>query len=196
MQLAKPSPETWMVPVHGPAPTCVTSDAGVIARLKVIAIGAVGETRVAASAGAVEVTVGGTSRRQVALQPSPPTMLSSSHSSPGSRLPSPQPSSSWQLAEQPSPPALLPSSHSSPIEGCTMLSPHGRGLTSQIRPTTNVVLVQLVSPQPPVASTRWRQSPLPPPPASLSGSPAAKLAKLNGSMVTQSKIASLVFASS
>src|SRR5262249_22683624 len=40
---------------------------------------------------------------QVSLQPSPLIRLSSSHSSPGSRMPLPQPTSVWQVALQPSP---------------------------------------------------------------------------------------------
>ena len=41
--------------------------------------------------------------------------LPSSHSSGGSRLPSPQTTSLWQVAEQPSPFSVFPSSHVSPV---------------------------------------------------------------------------------
>src|SRR5690349_5367459 len=54
------------------------------------------------------------SRRQLASQPSPEIVLSSSHCSSGSRTPSPQlTASSWQVLVQPSPDTLLSSSHSS-----------------------------------------------------------------------------------
>src|SRR5881628_2080041 len=54
------------------------------------------------------------SRRQPAEQPSPDTVLPSSHCSPASTTPSPQRGSRWQVAEQPSPETVLPSSHCSP----------------------------------------------------------------------------------
>ena len=56
------------------------------------------------------------SQPQVALQPSPSTLLLSSQYSPAawSRMPSPQPLASlWQMALQPSPGVVLPSSHCS-----------------------------------------------------------------------------------
>src|SRR5262245_25239850 len=54
------------------------------------------------------------SRLHLDEQPSPDTVLPSSHCSPGSRMPSPQRGSCWQVAEQPSPDTVLPSSHCSP----------------------------------------------------------------------------------
>src|SRR5262245_51370160 len=70
--------------------------------------------------------------------------------------------SSLQVDEQPSPFVVLPSSHFSPSPACSTLSPHGLASISQIRPTTNVAMLQLVSFHSPAAFSRWRQSPLPP----------------------------------
>src|SRR5436853_95918 len=65
---------------------------------------------------------------QVAEQPSPLSLLPSSHSSSGSSVPSPQGGSSMQGAAQPSPQTVLPSSHSSPAPSAWL--PPG-GLTSR-----------------------------------------------------------------
>src|SRR5690242_4688909 len=54
-------------------------------------------------------------------QPSPETVLPSSHCSPGSRTPSPHRGSCWQVDEHPSPEIVFPSSHCSP--GSTSPSP-------------------------------------------------------------------------
>src|SRR4051812_5228696 len=61
---------------------------------------------------------------QLLSQPSPLTLLPSSHSSPASSMPLPQsmPGSFWQVDEQPSPSAVLPSSHCSPAS--LVPSPH------------------------------------------------------------------------
>src|SRR2546426_416398 len=73
---------------------------------------------------------------QLAEQPSPDTVLPSSHCSPASTTPSPQRGSRWQVAEQPSPETVLPSSHCSP--GSRMWLPHtsSRQLGEQPSPAT------------------------------------------------------------
>src|SRR5262249_11310775 len=60
------------------------------------------------------ITIWHGSRWHVFEQPSSLFVLPSSHSSPGSTIPSPQRGSCMQVAEQPSPEAVLPSSHCSP----------------------------------------------------------------------------------
>ena len=70
------------------------------------------------------------SRMQL-LQPSPGTLLASSHSSPRSSLPLPQSVSIWHVEEQPSPEKMLPSSQVSPASVSIMrlpqtgVHPHG-----------------------------------------------------------------------
>src|SRR5687768_7833212 len=64
--------------------------------------------------------------KHASLQPSPDSLLPSSHCSPPTTMPSPQPAVSlWQEPLQPSPVTRLPSSHCS--EPSLMPSPHAGG---------------------------------------------------------------------
>src|SRR5262245_52184822 len=71
---------------------------------------------------------------QLLSQPSPLTLLPSSHCSPGSRCPLPQ--GIWHVEEQPSPFAVLPSSHCSPGSTMPLPQPVNLQLLSQPSPLT------------------------------------------------------------
>src|SRR5439155_1039421 len=95
------------------------------------------------------------SRRQLEEQPSPDTVLPSSHCSPGSTTPSPQRGSRWQVAEQPSPERVLPSSHCSP--GSRIPLPHTSNRQLAEQPSPERVLPS--SHCSPASSTLLPQSP-------------------------------------